>query len=146
MNSRGKTEKEADRIWQLLAALVMDNRGDWRRKVSEVTGMPFSRWRALKRLVDTPLTLRELADLMNTDAPATTVAVNDLERRGLVERCPHPDNARAKLVSITAAGKRVMDSTDRIADHAPRAITELAPADLKELARILNSIGPILGK
>ena len=140
MKRRRNAGAEADRIWQLLAALVTDNRGDWRRKVSEVTGMPFSRWRALKRLVDAPLTLRELADLMNTDAPATTVAVNDLERRGLVERRPHPDNARAKLVSITPAGRRVMDSTDSIADHAPPPLAELPRADLEELGRILNAI------
>ncbi|WP_428311908.1 MarR family winged helix-turn-helix transcriptional regulator [Hydrocarboniphaga sp.] len=140
MKARAKSGTAADRIWQLLVALVMDSRGDWRRKVSELTGMPFSRWRALKRLVDAPLTLRELAELMNTDAPATTVAVNDLEQRGLVERRPHPDNARAKLVSITAAGRRVMDSTRSIADHAPAAISELPAADLAELERILAAI------
>jgi DNA-binding MarR family transcriptional regulator len=141
MKARAKTGTEADRIWQMLVALVMDSRGDWRRKVSDLTGMPFSRWRALKRLVDAPLTLRELAELMNTDAPATTVAVNDLEQRGLVERRPHPDNARAKLVSITAAGRRVIDSTRSIADHAPSAISELSAADLAALARLLKTIG-----
>jgi DNA-binding MarR family transcriptional regulator len=142
MKTRSKPGTEADRIWQLLVSLVMDSRGDWRRKVSELTGMPFSRWRALKRLVDAPLTLRELAELMNTDAPATTVAVNDLEQRGLVERRPHPENARAKLVSITAAGKRVMDSTRSIADHAPSVLSELPAADLAELSRILKTLGP----
>jgi DNA-binding MarR family transcriptional regulator len=135
-----KAGTEADRVWQMLVALVMDSRGDWRRKVTELTGMPFSRWRALKRLADAPLSLRDLAELMNTDAPATTVAVNDLERRGLVERRPHPDNARAKLVSITPAGKRVMDSTRSIADHAPPALSELPRADLAELGRILKAI------
>jgi DNA-binding MarR family transcriptional regulator len=140
MNRRGKAGSEADRIWQVLVTLVMDSRGDWRRKVSEVTGLPFSRWRALKRLVDAPLTLSELADLMSIDAPAATVAVNDLERRGLVERYPHPDNRRAKLVSITPAGRRAMDSTRSIADHAPSALAELPPADLAELNRILNTL------
>ncbi len=141
MKGRSKAGSEADRIWQLLTALVTDNLGDWRRKVSEITGMPFSRWRALRRLVDAPLTLRELADLMNTDAPATTVAVNDLERRGLVERRPHPDNPRAKLVSITQAGRRVMESTDNIAHRAPPAVADLPRADLEALSRIMKTIG-----
>jgi len=140
MNRRNKTSGEADRIWQTLVALVMDSRGDWRRQVSELTGMPFSRWRALKRLADAPLTLSELADLMSTDAPAATVVVNDLERRGLVERYPHPENRRAKLVSITPAGKRVMDSSRSVADHAPSALAELPAADLAELQRILKAI------
>jgi len=140
MSRRRRQGSEADRIWQVLVNLVMDSRGDWRRKVTEITGMPFSRWRALKRLLDAPLTLSELAEKMNTDAPATTVAVNDLERRGLVERGPHPENTRAKLVWITSAGRRVMESTRSIADHAPSALAELPAADLAELERILDSL------
>lgn len=146
MKARGNTGTQADRIWQMLVALAMDSRGDWRRKVSELTGLQFSRWRALKRLVDAPLTLRELAELMNTDAPAATVAVNDLEKQGLVQRRAHPDNARAKLVSITPAGKRVMESTRSIVDHAPSALSGLPAADLAELDRILTTISARLEK
>ncbi len=142
MNRRGKTAGEVDHVWQMLVALVMESRGDWRRKVSEAAGFPFSRWRALKRLVDAPLTLSELADLMTTDAPAATVAVNDLERRGLVERYPHPDNRRAKLVSITPAGLRLMESLNSIDDDAPAALAQLPAADLAELRRILKTIAP----
>ena len=36
------------------------------------------------------------------DAPAATVAVNDLEARGLVIREIDPSNRRSKLVSLTA--------------------------------------------
>jgi DNA-binding MarR family transcriptional regulator len=124
----------------MLVTLVMDSRGDWRRKVSEVTGLPFSRVRALKRLVGDPITLSELADLMSTDAPAATVVVNDLERRGLVERRPHPQNRRAKLVSLTPAGKRVVERLRSVSDHAPAALAELPAAELAELQRILRTI------
>ncbi|MEW5298924.1 MAG: hypothetical protein WDW36_001994 [Sanguina aurantia] len=63
------------------------------------------------RLLDAPLTLTQLAEATGSDAPATTVAVNDLESRGLVERYPHPDNRRAKLVSLTPAGRRMVEVT-----------------------------------
>ncbi|MDB5976257.1 MAG: MarR family transcriptional regulator, partial [Nevskia sp.] len=76
MSAQRKTGNEADRIWQQLVTLVMDSRGDWRRQVIELTGLPFSRVRALRRLVDAPLTLVDLAYAMSTDAPAATVAVN----------------------------------------------------------------------
>jgi len=142
MSRHGKTGGDADHIWQMLVALVMESRGDWRRKVSEAAGFPFSRWRALKRLVDAPLTLGELADLMTTDAPAATVAVNDLEGRGLVERYAHPGNRRAKLVSITPAGRRLLERLNSIADEAPAALAELPAADLAELRRILKTIAP----
>jgi len=142
MSRRGRTGNDADHVWSMLVALVMESRGDWRRKVSEAGGFPFSRWRALKRLIDAPLTLSELADLMTTDAPAATVAVNDLERRGLVERYAHPDNRRAKLVSITPAGLRLMERLNNIADEAPAVLAELPAADLAELRRILKTIAP----
>lgn len=131
---------DTDLIWHTLVAWVMDSRGDWRRKVTDATGLPFSRIRALKRLGAGPMTLKELAEAMSTDAPAATVAINDLEGRGLVERYPHPDDRRAKLVSITAAGRNVMAATRRVVDATPPALQSLSDTDIKTLQRILDKI------
>jgi DNA-binding MarR family transcriptional regulator len=130
---------EIDRAWQAIVALVMDTRGDWRRKVAEATGLPFTRVRALRRLAGGPLTLRALAESLGTDAPAATVAVNDLERRGLVTRCEHPDDRRAKLVSLTAAGKATLRAGKRVSDHAPEPLASLPREDVKALARIFEA-------
>lgn len=132
---------EADAIWQLMVGLVWETRGEWRRKVNEVTGLPFSRVRILWRLVDTPMTLRQIADDTGGDAPATTVAVNDLEERGLVLRQPHPENRRAKLVSLTRAGRQMVDLVHRsVRDDAPEAMQQLSRTDLAHLRRILERI------
>jgi len=133
-------QSDADLVWQTLVAWVMDSRGNWRRKVTDATGLPFSRLRALKRLGAGPMTLKDLADAMSTDAPAATVAINDLENRGLVERRPHPDNRRAKLVSITAAGRRVIAATHRVADVTPAGLQRLSATDIKVLQRILGKV------
>jgi DNA-binding MarR family transcriptional regulator len=135
MTKRGR---EVDRVWQSLVALVMDTRGDWRRKVAEATGLPFTRVRALRRLAGGPRTLRELAELLGTDAPAATVAVNDLERRGLVTRCEHPEDRRAKLVSLTPAGRAILRAEKSVADHAPEAMAALSDEDLASLVRIVD--------
>lgn len=132
---------EADALWQLMVGLVWETRREWRRKVSEVTGLPFSRVRILWRLVDAPMTLRQIADDTGSDAPATTVAVNDLEERGLVERQPHPENRRAKLVSLTRAGRKVVDQMHRtVRDDAPAGLQQLPATDLAHLRRILERI------
>ena len=118
--SHAHSGSEADHIWQMMVDLVWETRGEWRRKVSDATGLPFSRARLLWRLLDEPKTLKQLADMTSSDAPATTVAVNDLEDRGLVERNPHPDNRRAKLVSLTPAGRKLVDLVQRtVHDDAP---------------------------
>jgi len=141
--NRAKANRDLDRVWQLMAGLVMDSRGDWRRKVAEVTGLPFTRVRALWRLAEGERTLAELAASMGTDAPAATVIVNDLEERGLVERRVHPDDRRARLVSITAAGKKLLHAASAVTDRAPQSIAKLGAADVKELLRIL---GPLARK
>jgi DNA-binding MarR family transcriptional regulator len=137
--SRRPAHDDAGAAWQVLVSLVMESRGDWRRQITEATGMPFSRYRALKRL-KRERTLVELAEEMGTDAPAATVLVNDLEARGLVERRPHPENRRAKLVSLTEAGRRVVAAARRITDRPPSAFAALPPEDLAQLRRILEKL------
>jgi DNA-binding MarR family transcriptional regulator len=132
---------EADRIWQMMVGLVWETRGEWRRKVSDASGLSFSRVRILWRLFDAPMTLKQIADQTSSDAPATTVAINDLEDRGLVERNPHPENRRAKLVSLTPAGRQIVQLVRRtVRDDAPPAVQHLSKTDLAHLRRILERI------
>ncbi|PMQ05135.1 MULTISPECIES: MarR family winged helix-turn-helix transcriptional regulator [Dyella] len=141
MSRHPTSGSEADHLWQMLVSLVWETRGEWRRQVSEVTGLPFSRVRVLRRLIDAPVTLKQLADMTSSDAPATTVAVNDLEDRGLVQRQPHPDNRRAKLVSLTPAGRKLIELMHRtVRDDAPAAVQQLSDTDLAHLRRILEKI------
>jgi DNA-binding MarR family transcriptional regulator len=138
-----RADAEVDRVWHALVSLVMDSRGDWKRKVADATGLPFSRVRALRRLVDGPLTLRDLAESMASDAPAATLAVNDLEERGLVRREPHPDDRRAKLVTLTMEGRRVVGLARKVTDRAPDSLAALSAKDVAALWRILE---PLDGK
>jgi DNA-binding MarR family transcriptional regulator len=119
----------------------MDTRGDWRRKVAEATGLPFTRVRALRRLSDGPLTLRDLAHSLGSDAPAATVAVNDLERRGLVARRAHPDDRRSKMVSLTTAGRAALRAARSVTDPVPEALATLPPEDVAALRRIFEGLG-----
>ena len=131
---------DAERTWRLMVELVMETRGEWRRKVSDATGLPFSRVRALWRLERGPRTLSELADNMGTDAPAATVLINALEERSLVKRTPHPTDRRAKLVSLTAAGRRMVDIVEKITDQPPDALESLPTEELKRLRRTLEKL------
>ncbi len=131
---------DRDRAWQALVALVMDSRWDWRRRMSEAAGLPFSRVRALDRLRPGPLTLRALADVIGADPPATTVIVNDLEARGLVLREAHPEDKRAKIVSLTPAGRRVLKSAKSVTDRAPEIFASLTDEEVTDLARIVEKL------
>src|SRR4051794_41965588 len=86
----------ADEVWRTMASLVHDNRDRWKRAVIEQTGLPFSRIRILTRLSRQPMSVKQVAQAATIDAPAATVAVNDLEDRGLVVRETDPTNRRGK--------------------------------------------------
>lgn len=120
-----------------MSSLVLDNKDGWRRAVVDRTGLPFSRIRILRRLASQPMTVKEVAEAATIDAPAATVAVNDLEARGLVVRQPHPDNRRCKLVSLTEAGRGVIAVLDDTDDPAPDALAALDEQDLHALRTIL---------
>lgn len=123
-----------------MAGLVIDNRDSWKRAVIEQTGLPFSRIRILTRLSRRPMTVKELAHAATMDAPATTVAINDLEDRGLVVRETDPANRRSKTVSLTKAGRHVIRTINAIDDPAPDLLAALDDRELKELQAILDKL------
>lgn len=133
--------RAADQVWNALVSLVMDTLSDWRRRITEATGVPFGQYRVLRRLIDGPLALHALAESAGIDAPATTVAVNDLERRGLVVRQTHPTNRRMKLVSITRAGREVVMRGKSVTERAPEAFASLSAAQLAAIAKVAGKIG-----
>jgi DNA-binding MarR family transcriptional regulator len=54
------------------------------------------------------LTLKEAAELVHISLPAASRTVDDLVRRGFVERHEDPDDRRMKRVSPTEAGRAVI--------------------------------------
>ncbi|MCW2854660.1 MAG: hypothetical protein JWR52_275 [Marmoricola sp.] len=131
------TPDPAASAWQSMRRLVLELH-DRRGAVSEAIGMSYLRAKALSRLMPGPLTQRELSAELMTDAPYTTVILDDLERRGLVQRQVNPADRRSKLVSITPAGRQVADDAGRITSTPPEVLGALSKAELRELARMLG--------
>ena len=133
------TGELAARAWQAMRTLVLD-RYDRRRRVVDALGMSFIRAKALRQVAAGPMTMRELAAGLGTDPPYTTVAVDDLERRGLVVRTVRAGDRRSKLVSITPAGLEQARLAGEILSAPPRPVRELPAADLAALDRILGHL------
>lgn len=127
----------ADQVWADLTRIVLDNKDTWRRAVVAESGLPFSRIRILLRLDRGALTVKEVAAAATIDAPAATVAVNDLEDRGLVVRETDPENRRSKRVSLTRDGKELVARIRAVDDPAPAAIAALGADELATLHAIV---------
>ncbi len=58
---------------------------------------------------DNPLTPNEIGEHLHLTSGTVTTVIDSLEKRGLVERQPHPEDRRKVLVSITDAGRAMLD-------------------------------------
>ena len=128
----------ARRAWRAMSDVVLDH--DRKDAVSEALGLSFARVRALRRLAEEPHTLRALAEALLADPPYVTLIVDDLEQRGLVQRLPHPEDRRAKLVQLTAAGRAAASRADDIIDEPPAALRDAPAKDLAALLRVLERV------
>lgn len=138
MSDRGDTPEVSRKAWRIMRALVVDN--ERKREVCDALGMSFVRVKALWQIVQSPLLMGELAARLGIDAPYATLVVDDLERRGYVERRPDPHDRRAKAVVATRQGRHAAGRATSIMETPPHALAELPEEDLDTLASILASV------
>ena len=82
------------------------------------TGLNQSQVAALIHLERTDqLSQTDLAARLGMKKAAAGTLVEGLEGKGLVERSPSRDDRRVQLVSITEAGRRVVDDVDHMAEQ-----------------------------
>lgn len=140
----GTDTLDASGLWRRLRSLVLDQH-DRRSEVSAALGLSFIRVKALLQIArsaesNSPTTMRELAELLNTDRPYLTLVIDDLERRGLVRRQEHPVDRRQKVVTITESGAAAAVTADSILSRPPPSLIRLDQPDIAELDRILQCL------
>ncbi|MEU6850365.1 MarR family transcriptional regulator [Actinacidiphila alni] len=135
----GGTDAAAERVWRNLRALVLE-RNERRKEVAEALGMSFFRIKVLRRVAASPGSLSELAAELASDRPYTTLVVDDLAKRGLVERHQHPTDRRSKIVTATAEGRATADRANAVLGTPPDSLRALPPQDLATLERIVAAL------
>lgn len=98
------------------------------------------RGKILFQLRSGPLTHRELAELNQTTGPYISVIVDKLEEHGLVQRGPHPDDNRRKLVALTTAGFDAIAVAEAILYRPPEGMTALSEGELQQLIDPLRRV------
>ena len=120
----------ARRAWRAMSDVILDH--DRKIAVSKELGLSWAR----------VLTLRALAERLLADPPYVTLIVDDLEKRGLVQRTPHPEDRRSKLVALTAPGRAAAERANAILDEPPAALHDVPAEDLEALLRVLERLAP----
>jgi DNA-binding MarR family transcriptional regulator len=81
--------------------------------------------------------------MIGLDKTTMVVAVDELERAGLAERHPDPEDRRARIIAVTSAGKRKVAEADKVKERVQAEVLgELSPREaaalLKTLARLVE--------
>ena len=126
-------------LWLSMVTLVRDTHMD-HGAVERLLDMPFSRFRALRRLERHARTQRELADLMGVDGSAMSGIVGDLVERGLVTREPSETDRRCNQIAITPAGRSALDRVRDSDTLAPDWFEALDEGQRTALASILDTL------
>src|SRR5882762_2981411 len=90
-----------------------------------------------------PLPVNEIGKKILLTSGSITVAVDRLEKRGLVERRAHGTDRRARIVHLTKEGRKVMTRAyaEHAADMEQLASASLSRAERQTLIRLLKKIG-----
>ena len=111
-------------------------------------GITYARLRLLSALrFGRPRRLLDLGGELGVTARNVTGLVDALQRDGLVERLPHPNDRRAVLVRLTPAGERV--SGELLAEQraaVAELLAKLPEADQRSLLRALESLRAVLAR
>ena len=89
-----------------------------------------------------PLLLGEVQRKILVSSGGVTYLVDRLERRGLVERRPSPDDRRARFATLTPEGKEMMDRIfPEHADCITNAANVLSVDEQTQLTQMLKKLG-----
>jgi len=102
-----ENQEELRLLLQKVSRRIRGNRGDEMISDSQL-GVLFS------LVIEGPKTPGELAAREHVSPPSMTRTVNELEKRGLVSRVPHTEDARKIEVLPTAAGETLAAETRRM--------------------------------
>ncbi|GAD31536.1 transcriptional regulator, MarR family [Photobacterium leiognathi lrivu.4.1] len=99
--------KNIERLNQLITEFY-DKMSSWEQSVVKETGYTLAQVHTIEVLgVQGPLRMKELADKLGITTGTLTVQIEKLVKANLIERCAHPTDRRAIVVTLTEAGQAI---------------------------------------
>ena len=86
-----------------------------------------------------------LAERLHISPSWMVAIVDELEKRGLLERKPHARDRRVRNLHLTAAGKKLLRQAERQAEQFDRQVgDQLTEAELEQLLDLLDRVAACL--
>jgi DNA-binding MarR family transcriptional regulator len=105
-------------------------------------GFTLPQWRALAEIYRSEgIAQVSLAAALDVDQMTVSGIVSRLEKRGLIDRYPDPNDSRAKLARLTPAGRALVTNAKNVGRALyENALDGLSPADRDAMAAKLRLI------
>lgn len=134
-------DKAALRLWLRLLSCTTLLEQQLRSRLRQHFGITLPQFDVLAELdrLDKPQTMTELSRHLMVSNGNLTGVVDRLERDGLVERRPSQTDRRVLHLALTPSGRQRFQEVAQAHERwLVEAFRELPPADMAELARLLN--------
>ena len=115
------------------------------RQVQKEMGISTVQWAVLGALsrpgVEAGMSFNGLTEYLRVSRQSLDGVLKRLERDGHVQRTPHPDDGRARLVRLTDGGRRFWEALqERIYEFYGRALKGFSLDDRISLVHFLNKL------
>jgi DNA-binding MarR family transcriptional regulator len=119
-----------------LGLVIAQMRGIWHRRMRSFDLTP-PQAITLRKLLDGPLPMGSVAEVLSCDASTLTGIADRLEERDLIKRQIDPADRRVKLLALTDAGRHLVESIDGPFTTEIPGLAALSEAERAELTRLL---------
>jgi DNA-binding MarR family transcriptional regulator len=138
----GEQPQDAGDAWRLFYELMFSRQSHDRvHDVCDALGLTPGLLKALMSMrPGEPRPMKDLAGEWRCDASYVTSLVDGLEERGAVERRPHPDDRRAKVIALTDKGERMRSELQAKMHEPPACFDVLSPGEVGQLRDLLAKL------
>lgn len=127
-------------IASLLTRSTLKIRAHFEERLAPL-GLKSKHFGILTLLESGPLSQVEIGRDMLVDRSTMVCLIDELVRRGLVERGPHPEDRRAHAVTLTTAGCKLLPEVTAIARAAENeGLSALSAAEQSQLRELLTRL------
>ncbi len=135
-------ESSGTHLWLVLWKAYESLRAHAERHIRSL-GIGFSEFAALEVLLHKgPTPVNGIGEAVHLTSGSITTAIDRLERKGLVTRCDHPSDRRARLVRLTAEGHTLIEDAFREHQAAmTQATAGLSADERRQAIQLLKKLG-----
>ena len=128
------SEAELDDVLALVIGCMRDI---WHRRMRALDLTP-PQAITLRKLLDGPMSMGSVAEVLSCDASTLTGIADRLEERRLIQRQLDASDRRVKLLALTETGRTLVDSIDRPFTSEIPGIGTLSEHERTTLTRLLS--------